>query len=50
MLIYVDLPMKSGILEAQQRIVQADSDYRLSINHRIASTRLLTDSNGFALC
>ena len=29
MLIYVDLPMKTGIFEAQQRIIQADSDLRL---------------------
>jgi len=30
MLIYVDSPMNTGILEAQQRIIQADSDPRLS--------------------
>ena len=30
-MVYVDLPMKTGILEAQQRIIQVDSDPRLQV-------------------
>ena len=36
--------------EQVQKSNLPDSDYRLSINRRIASTRLLTDIKGFASC
>ena len=32
MQVYVDLPMKTGILETQSRIIQADSDPRLQLS------------------